>query len=269
MNISLDKIAPPVAFVLVGLIMLVVGATGAIPVGNPQPTISEPAFKIILVVLGSLLILAGPLFVWRELNLAKSADKALEGKTGKSTGKTSADSFFTTSTEERALLEQAKEEIWLVQETGSLAVERGFMALQKLIEKGGRVQILIASEDAHIIELIAFRNQNLDTKRIASRRKEALEKLTALSERTEITYGSLEVRQIAYPLDITAAFIDPKSAQGIGLIRLVGFKNHFPEKRDFLVKADSDPETYEYFLRQLEEMWRLAGSQSAIITHKA
>jgi len=72
MGFSVDKIAPPVAFVIVGPIMIFVGATGVVPIGNPQPTITEPIFKIILVALGIVLTLSGPLFVWRELAIARA-----------------------------------------------------------------------------------------------------------------------------------------------------------------------------------------------------
>jgi len=67
MNISLEKIAPPVAFVLVGFALLLIGATGIIPIGNPQPTINEPILKVVILIIGILLILMGPLFVWKEI----------------------------------------------------------------------------------------------------------------------------------------------------------------------------------------------------------
>ena len=72
MNISLDKIAPPVAFVIVGFLMILVGAAGIIPIGNSQPTISEPV-KIIFIALGILLVVLGPLFVWREMSISKNS----------------------------------------------------------------------------------------------------------------------------------------------------------------------------------------------------
>ena len=46
MNISPEKIAPPVAFVIIGVIVLIIGMTGVVPIGNPQPVISGLTFKI-------------------------------------------------------------------------------------------------------------------------------------------------------------------------------------------------------------------------------
>lgn len=67
MNISLEKVAPPVAFVIIGFIMVMVGSTGVIPIGNPQPSITDPWVKDIVIVIGILLIFLGPLLVWREV----------------------------------------------------------------------------------------------------------------------------------------------------------------------------------------------------------
>ncbi|NOT03745.1 MAG: hypothetical protein HOP27_04010 [Anaerolineales bacterium] len=72
MNVSFDKIAPPVAFVIVGLILILVGAAGVIPIGTPQPIITEPIYRAILVGLGIILTVLGPLFVWRELSQKKT-----------------------------------------------------------------------------------------------------------------------------------------------------------------------------------------------------
>ena len=75
MNISLDKIAPPVAFVVIGSVMIIIGAIGVIPIGNPPPVITEPILKVVLVVLGVFLVLAGPAFVWREMTISKPTSK--------------------------------------------------------------------------------------------------------------------------------------------------------------------------------------------------
>lgn len=71
MNISLEKIAPPVAFVIIGVIMFILGAADVIPIGNPPLTLSPPILKWLLVGLGILLIGAGPAFLWRENTIAR------------------------------------------------------------------------------------------------------------------------------------------------------------------------------------------------------
>lgn len=77
MNISPEKIAPPVAFVIIGVIILIVGAAGSVPIGNPPLTIHDP-FNIVLSILGILLIITGPILVWRD----NAFDKGEQGLVG-------------------------------------------------------------------------------------------------------------------------------------------------------------------------------------------
>ena len=72
MNISLDKLATPVAFAVIGFVMVIIGATGTVPVGNPQPVIHEPILRIVLGIVGVILLLViGPVLVWRETTTSK------------------------------------------------------------------------------------------------------------------------------------------------------------------------------------------------------
>ena len=64
MNISLDKIGPAIAFVLIGSIMVVIGSTGMIPFGNPQPEVHEAFIKNLLLIIGSILIIGGVALAW-------------------------------------------------------------------------------------------------------------------------------------------------------------------------------------------------------------
>jgi len=47
--------------------MIVIGATGVIPIGNPQPTLNDPSLQNFFFALGLIFVLLGPLFVLREL----------------------------------------------------------------------------------------------------------------------------------------------------------------------------------------------------------
>jgi hypothetical protein len=71
MQISLEKVTPPVAFAILGIILIVVGAsTGGIPIGT-QPLIINPVFQGILFLCGLGLVASAIYFVWRELKTPK------------------------------------------------------------------------------------------------------------------------------------------------------------------------------------------------------
>ena len=50
-----------------GFALLLIGATGVIPIGNPQLTISNPLIIVLIIVIGIMLILIAPLIVWQEI----------------------------------------------------------------------------------------------------------------------------------------------------------------------------------------------------------
>jgi len=88
-----------------------------------------------------------------------------------------------------------------------------------------------------------------------------LVKIQTLYGATKGASGTVEVKRLAYPLDITAVFIDPESDETIyreGLVRMVGFQNFFDDKRDFLISHSTEPETYQYFAEQFKEMWKMS-----------
>jgi len=175
--------------------------------------------------------------------------------------KPSADTFFKTRTPETTLISKAREEIWLVQETGSKVIEENFKPLEALIKRGGKVRLILASNDPKVVALIAFRNRNLNAASLTSRQNNAILYIESLYRAIKGASGSLEVRHLAYPLDITAVFIDPESAETTyreGLVRMVGFQNFFDDKRDFLITYSVEPETYQYFSQQFREMWKLS-----------
>lgn len=175
--------------------------------------------------------------------------------------KPSADTFFTTKTSASKLISQASEEVCLIQETGSKVIEENFKSLEALIKNGGKVKLVLSSDNRNIADLIAFRNKNLRPSDVALRQKDAVRKLISLADATKSSSGCLEVKQLRYPLDITAVFIDPEasdSTQRNALIRMVGFQNFYDDKRDFLLSFSTEPQAYQYFYQQFLAMWNLA-----------
>lgn len=79
MNVSIEKVAPPVAFVLVGLSMILIGSSGVVPI-NPYPEITSPTIKNLLIVLGVIFLILGPFFLWLEIKKEKDASQSHTAK---------------------------------------------------------------------------------------------------------------------------------------------------------------------------------------------
>jgi hypothetical protein len=101
--------------------------------------------------------------------------------------------------------------------------------LENFIKRGGKVKVILASDNQQVIESISFRNKNLDYDAIIARKVAANSKIASLRNRIP-NQNDLEIRHISYSLDITAVFVDSNSSNissRIALIRMVGFQNDF------------------------------------------
>jgi len=101
---------------------------------------------------------------------------------------------------------------------------------------------VVVASDKPILELIAFRNRNLQISDIEARYNSAIpiRKLVRLSQTLQGYYGRLELNVIRYPLNETFVLVDaesPEISNRQGLIRLAGFLDFFADKRDFSLKA--------------------------------
>lgn len=157
MNLSPEKLAPPVAFVLIGSALLIVGITGVIPLGNPQPVIAEPLLKALLILFGVLLIISGPILVWREQKSNNFRETQLaSSQSFFKIGKQDDDSTTITLANRKhiqqleALVQKAQKEIILYAVQHSHLVHHGLDLLQTKLETGCKVKIL----------LMAAKNQN-------------------------------------------------------------------------------------------------------------
>lgn len=151
MNISPEKLAPPVAFVLIGSIMLVIGITGVIPFGNPQPTIAEPLLKTVLILIGILLILSGPVLVWRDQIFSTNPDEGIFRRIPRTfrAGKPDDNSTNTILANRKnmlsleLLIQKAQKEIIMCAVQHSYLAHHGLSLLQAKLESGCKVKILM------------------------------------------------------------------------------------------------------------------------------
>lgn len=158
MNISPEKLAPPVAFVLIGAIMLIIGITGVIPIGNPQPTVTEPILRTLLLLIGVLLIASGPVLVWREQISSTLPKEVFLGSSPKvfKSGKQDDDSVSIILANRKnipsleALIQKAEKEVVIYAVQHTYLAHHGLSLLQAKLEKGCKVKIL----------MMAAKNQN-------------------------------------------------------------------------------------------------------------
>lgn len=174
--------------------------------------------------------------------------------------KPNADAFFQRSNVEfdRQILYLATEEIWLIQETGSLLLEQPGK-LREFIKSGGVVKVILVSMEKNVVEELALRNPDVKNyTAMSSRQNDAAMRIEMLKSEIINASGRLEIRRINYPLDLTSVLADPEAmdtSKRKGMVRLAGFRTPFTEKRQFPITFTEEPETYLYFVNQFKHMW--------------
>ena len=56
----------PLAVIVIGVLVFLIGAAGGLPLGNPPLQVTDPAWRVGLGVMGLILVGSGLLFIWRE-----------------------------------------------------------------------------------------------------------------------------------------------------------------------------------------------------------
>jgi tetratricopeptide (TPR) repeat protein len=56
----------PLAVIVIGVVVFVMGAAGGLPLGNPPLQVTDPTWRVGLGVMGLILVGSGLLFIWRE-----------------------------------------------------------------------------------------------------------------------------------------------------------------------------------------------------------
>lgn len=179
-----------------------------------------------------------------------------------------ADRFFGHRSPENPLIEQAQDELLMIQETGSLVFEQCKSGLTNALKRGTRTRMIVVDPSPQSATLLAFRNANMHRDGIAARAKQFAAHLEDLLGSAPYLAERLEVRFCPYPICSTMVMINPASSEGQrshSLIRLAGFRVPFDDKLDFYVSRDSAPKTFSHYVAEFGNLWR-ASSKILLVT---
>ena len=169
------------------------------------------------------------------------------------------DSFFR-NLEEKEIIKNATEEIFLLQESGDKIFQMHRDFLSDFLHKGKKIKwIVVTSEDKEITKLMAFRNHDLiEFEGMRSRLKKSNTNFSDIKKSLGQFKNNLEVRFFTYPIDISGVFIDCNSTVECrkALIRLQSFKTRYSDKPCFELSENYSPKMYNFYKKQIETIWR-------------
>ena len=164
-----------------------------------------------------------------------------------------ADSFFGREQSDLALLDEARETVILVQETGSLVSETGRKRIVAILRSGGSLTAVLAAADSGSAALLALRNANLKPRDIEFRTSAFMAQLADIVSESGATGNQVQVRWLPYPVDATFLLVDsnsPNARYRRGLVRLAGYRVPFSDKLDFVFDAAASPRTFDHYLQE-------------------
>jgi len=177
-----------------------------------------------------------------------------------STDRPDVDTLFWANDDEGWLLEQNRAEILLIQETGSLVLEKHRPRLIALLLAGTKIQIGLVSPDKSAVDLLAFRNANLPADDLLLRFRSGTAQLRSIASEAGQAATQLEVRYLPVPPSITGGVSTPsplaRKSEELVLIREAGFRIDYDDKIVFTLKSSASPRAAKHYSNELRNIFR-------------
>lgn len=188
----------------------------------------------------------------------------------RSAGRPRPDEIFAARTSEIPVVGGAQREVWAVQETGSLLVETCRKELATLLDRGGRVRLVLPAPTEATLRRVAFRNASLtDYHAILSRVATFQHLVRDLCKGSSEIAARVEVRYIPDAIGETFVLTDPSGPAdpASALVRVAGFGVPFERKLDFAFRRDTSTSLFAHYCEQFERLYLLS-SKIVLITGK-
>lgn len=245
------------------LVALVIGVTAAVLASLDK----LPADYVTPLLLSTLSLVA--FTIMRDREQRHTLSESLRDLSAR-TRPPEASSVFATRSSEIPVIEQARHEIWSVQETGSLIVETCRKELIALLERGGRLRLVLTAPTEGTSRSLALRNATLtDYIAIQGRAATFRHLVRDLCNHNPNFAERLEVRYVPYAVGDTFVLTDathPNDHPRL-LFRAAGFGVPFERKLDLVCDAASAPNLFSLYKDQFERMFMLS-SKIVLLTGK-
>jgi nucleoside-triphosphatase len=165
--------------------------------------------------------------------------------------------FSSENEQEKKIIENAKSELCILQETGFKFTEDNMVSLRSFLENEGSLKIVVCADDKITISQLLLRNDDLNTyEAMHGRFATFLERIRNLSRSPEEKriLEKITIRQCPYPIGITLVIDNSKTKQAV--IRWADFKVPYEKKNDLDVNKEKNPKIYDFYCEQFFQYFR-------------
>ncbi len=172
------------------------------------------------------------------------------------------DNFFHRDTDEKPLLREADEEIWLVRQTGNFIFDLDLRLLEDFLERndGGYIRIVLTAPTQTMLNQVALRN-NLDDDRIKAAFSMSQSQVRVIRTGIARMTKRLQVRFAPYPVQMNSIFVDPDHGEKDkrkAVIRYIGYNENVNDLRDmldFTLQGDLGPGVFSYYFEEAQKIF--------------
>jgi hypothetical protein len=151
---------------------------------------------------------------------------------------------------------EKSKELWLVGVTLSSTMEAFYPMLERKLQRGDMIRVLVVNPDGAACAMAATRNYaRTDVER---QRAEIRTTLEDLCELQKVAPGRLEIHTIDYLLTFGAYVVDPEEASGVLYLKHYPFKMPLVRARPGMVLRPRDERWYDHFRSEIRFLWENA-----------
>jgi 8-oxo-dGTP pyrophosphatase MutT (NUDIX family) len=240
---------------LVGVILLIIGASGGVTVGTSALKIGNPTWQIVIGVIGFIMIVVGIIWIARD-GLSRTSKPEKVSPKGNAVSKQTP-SFFISNRELNIqqsfldFIEQSDKEMFVA------GVALGFVTrhratFEKILEKGATLRFLLLDPESPDVDIVA-QMFDVDALKIRNDIEGALKDLEVLRNKSHDTDGKVDIRLMSREPAFSFAISDPKTTHGClsASLRIYG---QSAITRPYFVLRVSD-EWFEVFVQSCENLW--------------
>lgn len=236
----------PLAVILIGVVVVTLGAAGGLPIGNPPLQVTDPGWKIALGVMGAVLVLGGLLLVVRE----RWASTGVNSPSANSKG----GSIVLLQDYPEVLKSDFEKgtEIWLVGVSLGSTINDHYSLLENKIKRGNLVRILVRDPDGETFRLVSRHSYSpINPEQVRAKLQLTLTRLCDLKRTAP---NNIEIRVLDHPFVLGMFAIDPESPSGKFYIEYYPFK--MPKSgQPKIVLTPHNAYWYDFYKQQLNTLW--------------
>ena len=248
MNLNIGELYKKVASLLIvlGVVLLIISAIGAIPTGNQASIKIDENWRYILLAVGCILIIVGIIFGIKELGITENFN--LKGRSSHRV------EFIQEYPENYLKDMEASNDLWLIGATLGKTIRENYSMFSQKLQRGEQIKVLIVHPEGASVEMLATRycspvNQKPEAQ--ARRINEVLENFCKLKE---LFPGKIQIKTINNPLTFGAIAINLMDSAGTLYLEHYPYRTISGAVPKFVIPGNND-DWYEFFRKEILSLW--------------